>query len=251
MRYVKNNQENQAVVSVPSKQTFLLGEKESAAFNVNLTNFTDKKIELVVIETLSKKVQNQLFLAAKETKQLSVGENNTLKIINDFKEEIKVKAILNKTVEGMRYMNNVSEVRYLKRDSLVQDLDLLEKALTTMHPGIYRYNSPSQIQNYFKNLKASLPNYISEKEFIINLAQLTAKIKCGHTYLNPWNLNKEVRERVYSGKKFIPLGFEIINGKYYLTENVSENKGYKKGCRITIYKWLYYRRNSFKIKDYS
>ncbi|MEO1487739.1 MAG: S41 family peptidase [Bacteroidota bacterium] len=120
----------------------------------------------------------------------------------------------------------------LSRDSLLMDLSLLETALTEMHPGLYRYASEKEVSQWFKSLRDSLPETIWEGEFFARLAQTIAKVRCGHTYLNPWNLTRSVRLRLFGGKTFFPIGFEIIDGKFYTTENASLNTDIKRAAEI-------------------
>ncbi|MEM6377667.1 MAG: hypothetical protein AAF705_05620 [Bacteroidota bacterium] len=68
-------------------------------------------------------------------------------------------------------VNTDPEQRILEKDSLVKDINLLEQALTELHPGLYRYNSKTEIKQLFSKLKASLPEQIPENEFMIRLAQ--------------------------------------------------------------------------------
>ena len=39
-----------------------------------------------------------------------------------------------------------------RQAGLAQDAEALQKAYTTMHPGLYRYNSPAQIEADFAQL---------------------------------------------------------------------------------------------------
>ena len=125
-----------------------------------------------------------------------------------------------------------SEIRLLKKDSLLLDIELLEQAMKEMHPGLYRYNTPEQIDRLFSDLKTNLPDEIPENEFMIRLAQSVREIKCGHTYLNPWNLNAEVRSRLFGGNTFFPLGFKVISGRFYITENASDQGVIRRGAEL-------------------
>ena len=124
------------------------------------------------------------------------------------------------------------EGKVLLKDSVLHDLDLLEKALTEIHPGIYRYNTEEGIKTEFDVLRSRISNSISEAELMKRLAQTITKIRCGHTYLNPWNMDNELRTRLFGGQIYFPLGFKIIVGRFYVTHNASENEEIKKGAEI-------------------
>ena len=120
----------------------------------------------------------------------------------------------------------------LEKNLIIEDLRILEKALTEIHPGIYRYNTPESIKKEFEAFKKSIPDQITEAELMKDLAQLVSKIRCGHTYVNPWNMNTELRERLFGGKLFFPIGFEIVDKQFIATENASNFKSLQRGAEI-------------------
>ncbi|NQX92279.1 MAG: hypothetical protein HRT74_09215 [Flavobacteriales bacterium] len=123
-------------------------------------------------------------------------------------------------------------IRLLERDSLIRDVNLLEQALTEMHPGLYRYNSQKDIQQLFTNFKNDLPDQMEESDFMAEMAKVIHEIKCGHTYLNPWNLNPTVRERLFGGETYFPIGFEVVDGRFFTTENATDDQRVKRGAEI-------------------
>ena len=97
---------------------------------------------------------------------------------------------------------NLVKGNALQKDSLIADLQLLEQALTELHPGLYRYNTPEDISSAFNQLKGQVYEGISEGEFMKMLAQTIVKIRCGHTYLNPWNMKRSIRNRLFGGQVY-------------------------------------------------
>lgn len=131
-----------------------------------------------------------------------------------------------------RTSENILDRKNFSPAQLKGDFEILKKMLTTMHPGIYRYNTPEGLEREFAKLEARLNNPLSENELFLLFSQLTEKIKCGHTYLNPYNQNSLVRERVFGGKTYLPVYFRIIDSKIILTENASPN-AFSRGSEIT------------------
>lgn len=125
-----------------------------------------------------------------------------------------------------------AQQRLLEKDSLKEDLQLLYQAFDEVHPGTYRYLTPEELKSNFDQLYTNLPETISEGDFMIRLAQTVGKVKCGHTYVNPWNMDKGVRNRLFNKNIFFPIGFEIIDHRFYITENVSSHSSIKKGAEI-------------------
>ena len=120
-----------------------------------------------------------------------------------------------------RVSENILTKRTLPAAQLNEDFAVLKKALTAMHPGIYRYQTPESMEKLFDALEDKLKNPLPEGEFFKLLAQLTSQIYCGHTYLNPYNQNTMVGERLFGGKIDLPCYFQIIDGKMIVTENAS------------------------------
>jgi hypothetical protein len=126
---------------------------------------------------------------------------------------------------------NVRAQTVLSTKELKEDFAVLKKALTTMHPGIYRYQTPQSMEKIFGELEGKLENPLPEGEFFRLLAGLTSQIRCGHTFLNPYNQADGVRKRLFGGKIYLPFYFQIIDGKIIVTENASP-QALSKGSEI-------------------
>lgn len=122
-----------------------------------------------------------------------------------------------------RTNENVLAKRTLSVAQLKEDFDIFKKTLTTIHPGIYRYNSPEYTEKLFGELGAKLKNPLAESEFLKLISQFTSQIYCGHTFPNPYNQNGIFRERISGGKSYLPFYFAIVNEKIIITENASPN----------------------------
>ena len=113
------------------------------------------------------------------------------------------------------------------------DLYILHDAWVSLHPGLYRYNTPAEIEARFKLIQQKCARPLSEKQFFILLSQLAQKIKCGHTYLNPLNQDKETTARLLP-TKVIPFFFEIINQNHMIITSLPGHfKQLRRGDEIT------------------
>ena len=115
---------------------------------------------------------------------------------------------------------------------LKEDIGVLKEALITLHPGLYKYNTKQQIKSLFSDLDNKTSKPLNEKDFYLILAKFTEKIGCGHTYLNPLNLEENIPP-FYMPKKVLPFCFVIINRKFIITHNLSSDTTLKKGTEIT------------------
>ncbi len=224
----------------------MLGEGEKSSFRAELKNLSSTTLNVRTIDKITGEQTQGFGLAGRGQTQLWAGRRETVLLSNPTTRAVKVRAKLSKSVEGMRYqqmpettLSNDSPTKtslvsgkLLQKDSLLADIDLLERALTEIHPGIYRYNSQESINREFDCLRAQVYEGMTEAEFMKILAQSIKKIRCGHTYLNPWNMNADLRDRLFGGRIYFPLGFSILNGQFIVTHNASEATGIRAGAAI-------------------
>lgn len=130
-----------------------------------------------------------------------------------------------------RTNENVLERKTFSPEKLKEDFRVLTKALTAMHPGIYRYQTPESFEKLSAGFEKKLNRNFTEEEFFIFVSQFTNQVFCGHTFANPYNQNSLVRYRLFGGKNYLPFYFRIIDGKIIVTENASE-AGLSKGSEL-------------------
>lgn len=111
--------------------------------------------------------------------------------------------------------------RTLSPKKLKEDFGVFKKTLINIPPGVYRYQTPASLNVLFDEFEAKLQKPLPETEFFKLLAQFTNKINCGHTFINPYNLDGVTRERVFGGKNYLPFYFQIVGEKIIITENAS------------------------------
>lgn len=115
---------------------------------------------------------------------------------------------------------------------LQADVDLLQKAYTELHPGLYRYSSPTQIEGDFARLRAELNHDQSLREAYLAFSVFAAKIKCGHTYANFYNQPKAVVEELFNGRNRVPFYFEWVGTEMVVTRDFTPAGALKPGTRI-------------------
>jgi hypothetical protein len=236
-----------STINIPAGEEFVLGEQENSSFRAELKNLSSTTINIGAVDRRTGKQTQGFGLAGKGQTKLRAGRQETVLLSNPTMSAVKVRARLSKSVEGMRYQQmqetapsddrqtktSLVTGRPLRRDSLLADIGLLEKILTEVHPGIYRYNSPEAINLEFDRLRSRVYEGMTEAAFMKILAQSIKKIRCGHTYLNPWNMNADLRKRLFGGRFYFPLGFSILNEQFIVTHNASEASGIRAGAAIT------------------
>lgn len=113
---------------------------------------------------------------------------------------------------------------------LLEDIDVLQDAYTTLHPGLYRYNSAEEMSGHFDLLRSHLKNGASVKEAYLAFSEFAAKVKCGHTYANFFNQPKALADSLFKGTDKLPFYFKWIDRRMVVTRSFTE--GVKPGDRI-------------------
>ena len=131
-----------------------------------------------------------------------------------------------------RTNENVLAKKTFSPAALKADFEVFKKTLAAIHPGIYRYQTRESLDRIFAEYEAKLENPLAESALFGLLAQVASRFYCGHTYLNPYNQNSLLRERLAGGKSYLPFYFRVIDGKIIVTENASD-KNLSKGSEIT------------------
>lgn len=112
----------------------------------------------------------------------------------------------------------------LTKKQMQDDLAILKRSLTTLHPGIYRYITPATLEAEFAKTEAELKDSAPEGRFFVLVSQLLNKLNCGHTYTNPYNQNDALKTRLFGGRTNLPFYFDIVDRRFFITANASSAK---------------------------
>ncbi len=90
------------------------------------------------------------------------------------------------------------------------DIDILRKAYTAMHPGLYRYATPAQVDARLDTLDAAFQRTEDLAARYLALSRFCWTVRCGHTYANFYNQKRAVQERLFGGRDRLPFRFRWI-----------------------------------------
>lgn len=107
---------------------------------------------------------------------------------------------------------------------MMEDFSIFKRAITQLHPGLYRYNTPAEIEKGFNEIESRLKTSLSESDFFKLLSQFASRLRCGHTYLNPLNQTKAVRARLFERRIHFPFYFRLLDRRMIVTGNLSSKK---------------------------
>ncbi len=106
--------------------------------------------------------------------------------------------------------------------ALQQDLAILEKTYKTLHPGLYRYNTPAQMDANFAKLRRDWSRDQSLAQAYVSLSEFLGKVKCGHTYANFFNQPDAVSAALFDQPNKVPFTFRWINRRMVVTSNTAD-----------------------------
>lgn len=102
----------------------------------------------------------------------------------------------------------------------MSDMDILRAALT-LHPGLYRYNSPRQVEAALAQLaRRWIQDTWLDARYLM-LQRFLAGIRCGHSQVNPFNQSDEIVRALFDRRTRVPFRFEWIDRRMIVTEDMS------------------------------
>ncbi len=116
--------------------------------------------------------------------------------------------------------------------ALAADLPLLQRAYGTLHPGLYRYQTPAEFQARLNEAKSALGPSPDFGRAYLALSRLTAAVRCGHTYANFFNQSKPVAERLFAGRDKLPFHFIWLGARMVVSANPLGIDGLRRGSEI-------------------
>ncbi|WP_373474148.1 S41 family peptidase [Sphingorhabdus lacus] len=125
-----------------------------------------------------------------------------------------------------------SAARAATTASAPSDIALVREIVTTLHPGLYRYNSPKTIDQALSKLErmwSDLPDLSSR---YLHLSRFLATIKCGHSYANFFNQTKQVKANLFDRRTRLPFAFKWIGNQMVVTEDQSGTNNLPRGTVI-------------------
>lgn len=152
-------------------------------------------------------------------------EGNRILILNGSRELPLFKWNVNTPVD-------FREVPLLSAEQVAADYAIAKDALLQLHPGLYRYHSKMQMDSIFQHFEKVFTQPMSYKEAFLHFTEMTASIKCGHTYPNFYNQSGFIKQVVLNQPEHLPFAFRVVDRRMIITANASQNTELKKGTEV-------------------
>ncbi|MFZ2898599.1 MAG: S41 family peptidase [Saprospiraceae bacterium] len=134
---------------------------------------------------------------------------------------------------NQRSAADLSALPPLSSQQLLADINILEKALLSIHPGLYRYNTPEQTDSIFRHFRQVFSQPMSYREAFLEMTRLTASIRCGHTYPNFFNQQGFIQQVVLNQADKLPFAFRVVEKRMIVTANASGQTQLDRGTEVT------------------
>ncbi|MCC4617814.1 S41 family peptidase [Xanthomonas campestris pv. asclepiadis] len=116
--------------------------------------------------------------------------------------------------------------------ALLADIDVLQRAYVTLHPGLYRYSTEQEITQRFDALRAELGNGATLAETYLAISRLTASVRCGHSFPNFLNQPEPVRHALFANDRYLPFHFRWLQGRMVISRNGSDQRTLVPGTEV-------------------
>ncbi len=155
--------------------------------------------------------------AFEPTRKTITYSNDSLTILKETRSPWQFRNV----VTLRRIVENKEPEVVLSPKQLREDLAVLKRTLTAIHPGVYRYQTPESLEREFAAVESKLDTPMKEGKFLVTVSQLVSKLNCGHTYVNFYNQDAKLKARLFGGRTYLPFYFRIVDGRFIITANAS------------------------------
>jgi len=110
------------------------------------------------------------------------------------------------SVWAMAQSTDYNPYRQFTPDELRQDFDVLQRALTELHPGLYRYNTPDSLAVAYQQTMAKMNQPMSDVAFGLAIRPYIGQVRCAHTSL----ANSKERQRYLKQLHLPPWPISVL-----------------------------------------
>ena len=120
------------------------------------------------------------------------------------------------------YGQNFGDLPKIKKDKLLDDLEILYQGLDKFHSGMYWYTPKDSVDRAFAEVRKKITSDLNVLEFHKLIAPLVALSREDHTDIyRP----ADVKEEIYREAKFLPLRVVFLGENLYCVKNGSDFDG--------------------------
>ena len=115
-----------------------------------------------------------------------------------------------------------SEIAMVSVEALQADAELLQEAMLSLHPGLYRFQSSETVDQLFNDLKASMNTPMTHQEAFLTFSRFVPKLLCGHTMVNPYNQDALIKQLIINTSDKLPFEFQLVDQRMVVTRSATD-----------------------------
>jgi len=119
----------------------------------------------------------------------------------------------------------------LRAKDLQADVAILRHAYEALHPGLYRYNTPAQMDAAFRALQNEFQRDRTLADAYLAFSVFAAKVKCGHTYPNFYNQKEAVQQALFQAGR-VPFYFRWLGEQMIVTKSFAQDPRLVPGTEV-------------------
>ncbi len=117
------------------------------------------------------------------------------------------------------YAQDFGSLPKIKKEKLLNDLEILYQGLDKFHSGMYWYTPKDSVEMAFQKVRMEITRDLNVLEFHKLIAPLVALSREDHTNIY---LPESIKDKMNSETKFLPLTFVFLGQKLYCVKNASD-----------------------------
>lgn len=179
------------------------------------------------------------------TIDFKTGKKNTkFKFLNDGNEELHGSdnriiwfrdepIVTNLTFNEFEFYSEEQLKKLIYTESQIkEDVAVLKEVLQYVHPNVYAFTDSVNLQKDFQILENEMITNPTLENVYSSVSKFAAKIKCSHTFTNPWNQTSIIEKAIFHQPNKIPFTFTRLDKRLFIDKNASENNSLEKGMEI-------------------
>lgn len=113
------------------------------------------------------------------------------------------------------------------------DVALFARAYETLHPGLYRYLTPAEWRAVRDRLEREAVSADHHGQYWLAFSRATAAVRCGHSYVSPFNMGKLWTGVMEARADRLPFHFRWIDRQMIVTKPLVEHPALVRGTRVS------------------
>jgi Peptidase family S41 len=111
----------------------------------------------------------------------------------------------------------LAELPRLTAKQALRDLRIAQRALTELHPGLFRYLTPDGLASELARARAAVADGADLATMYLWISRITAAVRCGHTWTNVVNQPELVQRALFGRADKLPVQLRMVARRMLVT----------------------------------